>query len=51
LVDGHYGLSDIYMSLPAVLGKNGIEQILDFNLNAQEQELLKNAAKHLSSLI
>lgn len=50
LVDGHYGLHGIYMSLPAILGKNGVEQILDFDLNNEEQAHLTNAANHLKDL-
>ncbi len=50
LVDGHYGLHGIYMSLPVILGKNGVEQILDFDLNDEEQMHLANAAKHLKNL-
>lgn len=51
LVDGHYDLHGIYMSLPAILGKNGVEQILDFNLNEEEQRHLINAADHLKSML
>ncbi len=47
LVDGHYGLHGIYMSLPAILGRNGVEEILDFDLNETEREQLENAAKRL----
>lgn len=47
LVDGHYGLHGIYMSLPVILGKNGVEQILDFDLNEDELSHLENAAQHL----
>lgn len=50
LVDGHYGLHDIYMSLPVILGKNGVEQILDFDLNEEEQAHLENAAEHLKQM-
>jgi L-lactate dehydrogenase len=50
LVDGHYGLHGIYMSLPAILGKNGVEKILDFDLNEQEKKHLINAANHLKNL-
>lgn len=50
LVDGHYGLHGIYMSLPAILGRNGVEDILDFDLDEEELNLLKKAADHLSSL-
>ncbi len=50
LVDGHYGLHGIYMSLPAILGKNGVERILDFDLNEDELSRLENAAQHLRSM-
>jgi L-lactate dehydrogenase len=50
LVDGHYGLSGIYMSLPAIVGKTGVEQILDFALSKEEQDHLFNAAIHLKNL-
>lgn len=47
LVDGHYGMHGIYMSLPVILGKDGVEQILDFDLNEDELSHLENAAQHL----
>ncbi|MEZ5013468.1 MAG: malate dehydrogenase [Chitinophagales bacterium] len=42
---GEYGLSDIYLGVPAKLGKNGIEEIIELNLNAGEKELLSSSAK------
>ncbi|MBQ7035364.1 MAG: L-lactate dehydrogenase, partial [Clostridia bacterium] len=50
LVDGHYGLQGIYMSLPALIGKNGVEEILDFDLNEDEMNHLENAAIHLKNM-
>lgn len=50
LVDGHYGLHGIYMSLPVILGQNGVEQILDFDLNQEELAHLENAADHLKQM-
>ncbi len=50
LVDGHYGLKDLYMSLPVILGKNGVEQVLDFDLNEEEQAHLQKAAEHLRQM-
>lgn len=50
LVDGHYGLHGIYMSLPAILGRNGVEEILDFDLDENELELLKNTAMRLEDM-
>lgn len=49
LVNDHYGLKDLYMSLPAIVGRNGVEEILDFELNSLEEDQLKIAAKHLEN--
>lgn len=50
LVDGHYDMHGIYMSLPVILGKNGVEQILDFDLNEEERNRLNRAAEHLKNM-
>jgi len=42
---------NICLSMPVVLGKNGIEQILSMPLNQQEQESLAYSAKQLRALI
>jgi len=44
LLKGEYGLNDIYLGVPCKLGKNGIEQIIEVDLNADEKELLNNSA-------
>lgn len=42
---GQYGLKDIYLGVPAVLGKNGLEKIIELKLNADEMKLVKDSAK------
>lgn len=42
---GQYGLSDIYLGVPVVLGKNGIEKIIELKLNDAEMALLNQSAK------
>lgn len=37
MLDGEYNQSDICMGVPCIIGKNGIEQILDIKLNQKEQ--------------
>jgi malate dehydrogenase len=44
-LQGEYGLSNIYLGVPVKLGKNGIEQIIELKLNAEEKELLVDSAK------
>jgi len=41
---GQYGLKNIYLGVPVKLGKNGIEEIIELNLNKDENELLQKSA-------
>ena len=36
-LNGEYGMKDIYLGVPVVLGKNGIEKIVELELNADEK--------------
>ena len=45
LLDGEYGLNDICIGVPAVIGKNGIEQILEVELSGAEKEKMKSSAE------
>jgi len=41
---GEYGLEDIYIGVPVILGKNGVEKILELELESGELESLTNSA-------
>lgn len=43
-LQGEYGMKDIYLGVPVVLGKNGIEKIIELNLNESEMAMLKESA-------
>jgi len=44
LVPGYYGIEDVYLSLPASIGENGVESIFELPLNEKEEaELVKSA--------
>jgi malate dehydrogenase len=43
-LDGEYGLSDMYFGVPVKLGKNGIEDILEIELNDDEKRLVEISA-------
>jgi malate dehydrogenase len=45
LCNGEYGLKDVFVGVPVKLGKNGIEQIIEMKLNADEMKLLHNSAQ------
>lgn len=42
---GDYGIKDVCLSIPCVLGKNGISQKLDYPLTSSEEKKLKESAK------
>lgn len=41
---GEYQLNNIYMGVPVILGKNGIEKIIELQLNADETKLMNESA-------
>lgn len=43
-LNGEYGLKDIFLGVPVILGAQGIEKIIELDLNADETNLLKNSA-------
>lgn len=51
LLNGEYGMKDIYLGVPVVLGKNGIEKIIELNLNADEKKLLADSATAVKSVM
>ncbi len=51
LQKGEYGLEGVALSLPAIVGKNGIEGVVPFPLNEQEKEALSRSAATLRDVI
>ena len=45
LLDGEYGLSDLCIGVPVILGRNGIEKIVDVSLSDAEKEHMKASAE------
>lgn len=43
-LNGEYGLNDIFMGVPAKIGKNGVEKIIELPLNMQEKVILQKAS-------
>jgi malate dehydrogenase len=43
-LEGEYGQSDICIGVPCIIGKNGVEKILDINLNDAEKALFAKSA-------
>jgi malate dehydrogenase len=49
LLDGEYGLNDLTIGVPVILGRNGIEQIVEIDLDENEKSLLAESAKGVSA--
>lgn len=50
LLDGEYGLSDLCIGVPVILGANGIEEIVEIELNDAEKAKMKESAEGVSSV-
>lgn len=50
-VDGEYGLHDMFIGVPVKLGQNGIEDILELQLNTAEKALLDESAEHVRAVM
>ena len=44
LLEGEYGEKDLCIGVPAIIGRNGIEKIVEFNLNDEEKALFAASA-------
>ena len=49
-LDGEYGLKDVYLGVPVVLGKDGIEKVIELDLTEDELALLKQSAEAVKSV-
>jgi malate dehydrogenase len=51
LLNGEFGVTGYYVGVPVVLGANGVEKILDFELDAEEQAAFDNSVNSVKSLV
>lgn len=47
VLQGEYGLKDVALSIPSIVGKNGLEKILEISLGPEEQKALECSAAQL----
>ena len=48
---GEYGIDDSYLGVPVILGSNGIEKVIELNLNQHEKKLLEKSRKHVKEVM
>lgn len=51
ILDGEYGLSEVSLSLPSIISRNGVEKVLAVNLDEKELAGFKSSASLMKSLI
>ena len=50
-LEGEYGINNCYLGAPVILGKNGIEKIIELELNDDEMQLLKTSEGHVREVM
>ena len=50
-LDGEYGYSDVTIGVPAVIGRNGVEKIIELDLNDEEKKAFDSAVQNVKTAI
>lgn len=50
-LEGEYGINDVFVGVPVVLGKAGVERIIELQLNDKEMELLHQSAASVREMM
>lgn len=48
---GQYGIDDLYVGVPVIIGKDGVEKIVEIDLNSDEQENFNNSVNAVKELV
>jgi len=51
MMNGEYGLKGIYLGVPVIIGKGGVEKIVEIELNAAEKKALHESAERVRQLL
>ena len=50
-LEGEYGIDGVYLGVPVILGKNGIEKVIELQLNDEEKQLLEDSRGHVKEVM
>ncbi|WP_462318939.1 malate dehydrogenase [Marinilabilia sp.] len=50
-LEGEYGIDDCYLGVPVILGKNGVENVIELDLNDDEKALLEDSRQHVKEVM
>ena len=49
-LNGEYGVEDLYVGVPVIIGKKGIEKVIEIDLNKEEKENFNHSIKAVNEL-
>ena len=50
LLNGEYGINDVYCGVPVILNKNGVEKVIEIELREESQQALEKSANDVKEL-
>ncbi|MDP3080396.1 MAG: malate dehydrogenase, partial [Brevundimonas sp.] len=50
-LSGEYGLKDLYVGVPALIGANGVEKVIEFTTNDDEKAMFAKSVESVQGLI
>ena len=50
-LSGEYGIKDLYVGVPTVIGAKGVERIVEIQLNGAERTMFEKSAEAVASLV
>jgi len=50
-LNGQYGYNDLYIGVPAILGKNGVEKVIEMELSDEEKQMLEVSAQAVRDVV
>lgn len=50
-LEGEYNIDDCYLGVPVILGSNGIEKVIELDLNSDERSLLEESRSHVKEVM
>ena len=49
-LNGQYGVKDLYAGVPVIIGKGGVEKVIELNLNKEEKDNFNKSIKAVEDL-
>jgi malate dehydrogenase len=50
-LNGEYGIKDLYVGVPVVIGAKGVERIVEIELNSSERSMFEKSAASVQGLV